>query len=211
MADGPVLRNGVTDYAGPLPIKTKKINGMVQVYTGAGKGKTTASLGLAMRALGHGFDVCMIQFLKGGTYLGEIESAKKFKNFKLKQFGIDCPWAEQLKDGKKICGSCRYCFSVLKEDQKLGREALEAAKEAVSSGKHDLVILDEINVAMNIGLVDTQEIIKMLKNKAKETEVVLTGRNAPKEIIDFADLVTEMKLIKHPMLNGHPSRMGIEF
>jgi len=207
----PILRPGIDDYKGPLPINAKKLDGLVQVYTGAGKGKTTASLGLAMRALGHGFEVCMIQFLKGGTYLGETESAKKFKNFRLKQFGIDCPWAEQLKEGKKMCGSCRYCFSILSDDKKLSAQALEAAKEAVSSGKHDIVILDEINVAMSQGVLDVQDVLKMLKNKAKETEVILTGRDAPKEIIDFADLVTEMKLIKHPMMKGHPSRLGIEF
>ena len=207
----PILKPGITDYEGPEPVKTKKINGMVQVYTGDGKGKTTASLGLAMRALGHGFDVCMIQFLKGGSYLGELESAKKFKNFKLKQFGTDCPWAEQLKEGKKMCGSCRYCFSILSDDKKLSAQALESAKEAVSSGKNDIVILDEINVAMSQGVINVDDVIKMLKNKSKETEVILTGRNAPKEIIDFADLVTEMRLIKHPMMKGHPSRLGIEF
>lgn len=207
----PILKPGISDYNGPEPVKTKKIDGMVQVYTGAGKGKTTASLGLAMRALGHGFDVVMIQFLKGGTYLGELESAKKFKNFKLSQFGINCPWADQLREGKKVCGSCRYCFTVLKEDRKLAQEAMNNARDAITSGKHDLVILDEANVAMSLGLIDMQEILKILKSKAKATEVVLTGRNAPKEIIDFADLVTEMKLIKHPMMNGHPSRQGIEY
>ena len=211
MADGPVLRHGIDMYRGPKPIKAKKSSGMVQVYTGNGKGKTTASLGLAMRALGHGFKVCMIQFLKGGTYLGEFETAKKFKNFTLKQFGIDCPWKEQLKAGELNCGSCRYCFSILKEDQKMSQQAFEEAKKAVSSGEYDLIILDEANVAMAQKLIDTDLVIEMIKSKDKNTEIILTGRNAPKRITDFADLVTEMKLIKHPMMKGHPSRLGIEF
>lgn len=184
---------------------------MIQVYTGNGKGKTTASLGLAFRALGHGFNVCMIQFLKGGSYLGEYESAKKFRNFKMKQFGVDCPWSEQLKKGGFNCGSCRYCFDILKADREKVKEAVKAAEQALNSGDYNLVVLDEINNAMHQKLIDTQEIIKLLKNKNKEIEVILTGRNAPKEIIEIADLVTEMKLVKHPMLKGHPSRLGIEY
>lgn len=211
MADGPILRYGTDLYKGPKPKKMKKTPGMIQVYTGSGKGKTTASLGLAMRALGHGFNVCMIQFLKGGTYLGEFETAKKFKNLTLKQFGIDCPWKEQLKHGELNCGSCRYCFSVLAEDKKLSQQAFDEAKKAIVSGEYDIVIMDEANVAMSQKLIDVDEVIEVLKSKDKNTEIVLTGRNAPKKLIDFADLVTEMKLIKHPMMHGHPSRLGIEF
>lgn len=193
------------------PTKAKKTNGLIQVYTGPGKGKTTASLGLIFRALGHNFNVCMIQFLKGGTYLGEYESAKKFRNFKLMQFGVDCPWADQLKKGTLHCGSCRYCFNILKEDVKKGQEALKAAEEALTSDRYDLIVLDEINCAMAQKIIDTQDVIKILKKKNKSTEVVLTGRNVPKEIKEVADLVTEMRLIKHPMLKGTPSRLGIEY
>ena len=193
------------------PVRARKTNGLIQVYTGTGKGKTTASLGLVFRALGHNFNVCMVQFLKGGTYLGEYESAKKFRNFKLLQFGVDCPWADQLKAGTLICGSCRYCFNILKDDVKQAEAALKASEEALTSGAYDIVVLDEINCVMNQGLVNTEDVIKLLKKKNRSTEVILTGRSAPKEIIDIADLVTEMKLVKHPMLKGIQSRLGIEY
>jgi cob(I)alamin adenosyltransferase len=189
----------------------RKKDGLVQVYTGSGKGKTTAALGLIFRALGHGFNVCMIQFLKGGTYFGEYESAKRFRKFKLMQFGVDCPWTEDMKSGNLDCGSCRYCFDLLKDDEKRSKDAMEAAKEALGSGKYDLVVLDEINFVMNRKLIDVNDVISMLRKKSKGTEVVLTGRNAPEELKDFADLVTEMKLIKHPMMKGINGRVGIEF
>lgn len=193
------------------PEKAKSINGLVQVYTGPGKGKTTAALGLALRASGHNKKVCFIQFLKGGSYLGEIAAARNVPGLKIRQFGADCPWSEKLKSGELKCGSCRYCFSVLAEDKTNSKEAMDFAKESTASGEYDLVVLDEINCAMAQQLIPVEDVLTLIKQKNKKTELVLTGRNAPKEILDAADLVTEMKMLKHPMYKGVDSRLGIEF
>ena len=187
------------------------MEGLVQVYTGDGKGKTTTALGLGFRAAGHGMKVCMIQFLKGAHYLGELESARKVKNFKIFQFGAPCPWSKDMEKGIIHCGSCRYCFSIHKEDHDKARIAMDFAKDAVSSGDYDMVILDEVDVAMAKKVVDVKDVLALIKSKKKEVELVLTGRGAPKEIIEAADLVTEMKEIKHPYQKGVEARVGIDF
>lgn len=187
------------------------MEGLVQVYTGNGKGKTTTALGLGFRAAGHGMKVCMIQFLKGAHYLGELESARKVKNFKIFQFGQPCPWSKDMEKGIIHCGSCRYCFTIHKEDIEKARIGMEFARDAVASGDYDMVILDEINVAMKKKVVPVKEVLDLIKSKKKEVELVLTGRNAPKEVIAAADLVTEMKEIKHPFRKGVEARVGIDF
>src|SRR3989338_6286119 len=123
--------------------------GKVHVYTGNGKGKTTAALGLALRALGHGLSVCMVQFLKGGSYFGEVITSKKLKNFDIVQFGEDCPWADDIEKNIFRCGSCRYCFSIHGYDKKRANEALKFSEEIVKSNNYDVVILDEINMAVS--------------------------------------------------------------
>ncbi len=187
------------------------MKGLVQVYTGNGKGKTTTALGLGLRATGHGLKVCVIQFLKGAHYLGELESARKLKNFKIFQFGAPCPWSRDMEKGIIRCGSCRYCFSIHKEDYAKARIGMDFAREATTSGDFDLVILDEINVAMDKGVVPPEDVMELIKNKADNVELVLTGRAAPDQIIGAADLVTEMKEIKHPMRKGVEARVGIDF
>ncbi len=187
------------------------MNGLVQVYTGDGKGKTTTALGLGFRAAGHGLRVCMIQFLKGAHYLGELESARKVKNFKIFQFGAPCPWSKDMEKGIMHCGTCRYCFTIHKEDQEKAKYGIEFAREATTSGDYDVVILDEINVAMAKGLVPVPEVLDLMKTKRKDVELVLTGRGAPKEILQAADLVTEMKAVKHPFDKGIEARVGIDF
>ena len=176
--------------------KPKLKKGLVQVYTGNGKGKTSAAFGLALRAIGRGLKVYIIQFIKGGFDYGELYVVDKLPNLKLKAFG----------QGKFVTQ-----FPPSKKDVEIAKEALELAKKIVKSREYDVVILDEINVAMSLRLIKTEEVVKMIKEKPKNVELVLTGRYAPKEIIDIADLVTEMKEIKHPFQKGIPPRKGIEF
>lgn len=178
----------------PADIKEKL--GLVQVYTGNGKGKTTCAMGLAFRAVGCGLKVVMVQFLKPDCGYGEQLSAKRLDNFEMIPMGAD-----------HMCGQ-----KVPKEeDLALTRKAMEKSREVLTSGEYDLVILDEINNSMRFKHVSAQEVIELLESRAPNTEVVLTGRGAPEEIIDYADLVTEMTMVKHPMDRGIPARKGIEF
>ena len=170
--------------------------GLVQVYTGNGKGKTTAAFGLALRAIGRGLQVYVIQFIKGGFDYGELYVVDKLPNLTLKAFGR----------GKFVTEK-----PAGKEDVELAEEALALAEEVVKSGEYDIVILDEINVALNLKLIKTEKVLELIKNKPKHVELVLTGRYAPNEIIEAADLVTEMKEVKHPFNKGFQARKGIEY
>ncbi|MBW2980247.1 cob(I)yrinic acid a,c-diamide adenosyltransferase [Candidatus Woesearchaeota archaeon] len=186
--------------------------GLIHVYTGNGKGKTTTSLGMALRAAGHGLKVNVIQFLKGGGYCGEFLASKVLPNLEIKQFGQDCPWAEEFKKGSTLkCGSCRFCFSVYSEDKDRCGYAVKYALDSVSSGRHDLVILDEINSALNLGLINKMDVKMLINKKHPKTELILTGRGAHEEILEMADYATEMKELKHPMQKGTTARRGIEF
>ncbi|MFQ6068148.1 MAG: cob(I)yrinic acid a,c-diamide adenosyltransferase [Candidatus Bathyarchaeia archaeon] len=176
--------------------KQRLETGLVQVYTGDGKGKTSAALGLTLRAVGRGLKVYIIQFIKGGFDYGELHPIKHFTNVKIKAFG----------SGRFITET-----PPKKEDIKFAKEALELAKKVVTSGEYDIIILDEINVALNLKLIEIDDVVKLTKNKPKHVELVLTGRYAPQEIIEVADLVTEMKEIKHPFQKGVPPRKGIEY
>ncbi|MFH1055039.1 MAG: cob(I)yrinic acid a,c-diamide adenosyltransferase [Candidatus Altiarchaeota archaeon] len=189
-----------------------KRKGLVHVYTGEGKGKTTAAVGLATRAIGHGMSVYMIQFLKGGGHAGEVEAAEKMlPTFKVKQFGKPCPYSEEMKMGGMECGNCKDCFLSRKEEREKVEEALELAEKVVSSGKYDVVILDEINNVLSRKLTSVVRVLKLIKSRKVSVEMVLTGRNAPKELIDEADYVTYMKRIKHPFTKGIRSRYGIDY
>ncbi len=207
-------------------VSMNKRLGLVQVYTGNGKGKTSISMGLALRAAGQNFRVCIIQFLKGGAYTGEFLAIKNFlPQIEFLQFGKECAKEKkQLKlDGfagrPKIdfireeieCGDCRDCFFADKEEQMLAEKALEKAKKIIESNEYNFVILDEINNAMHKGLIGTQDVLAVLKNKPEHVEVILTGRNAPDEIIRISDLVTEMNEIKHPIDKGVVGRRGVEY
>jgi cob(I)alamin adenosyltransferase len=170
--------------------------GLVQVYTGNGKGKTSAALGLALRAIGRGLKVYVVQFIKGGFDYGELHVVDRLPNLTLKAFGR----------GKFIMSKPPE-----KEDVRLAEEALKLAKEIIESREHDIVILDEINVALHLKLIELQDVVDIIKKKPKNVEIVLTGRNAPEEIIELADLVTELKEIKHPFSKGYEARKGIEY
>ena len=169
--------------------------GLIQVYTGNGKGKTTASLGLALRACGHGYKVAMIQFMKKNESYGEVQASKFLPGFSLYQFG-------------------RNVFVKRKPDQidiELAKEGLAFAKEMMEKKEYDILILDEINVAMDYGLLNEEEVIELLDAKPENIELILTGRYAKDSVIKKADLVTEMKEIKHPYQKGIKAREGIEF
>jgi len=171
--------------------------GYIHVYTGNGKGKTTAALGLAFRAVGSGLKVLIVQFLKGeDNYTGELESALKLApDLEIRTRGgagfVD-PADPEPGAGEMV------------------REALDEARREIQSGRWDLVILDEINVAVHFGLIDVQEVLELLDSKPDGVEIVLTGRYAPLELIERADLVTEMREIKHYFKAGVPARKGIE-
>ena len=174
-------------------------NGYIQIYTGDGKGKTTASLGLALRALGHGWKVLVIQFTKGdqGTCYGELASSSKFlPNLDVVQFGMD-----------RVVYSHNICFDDFKEAKK----GWELAKKSIESGEYQLVILDELNICVDMGMLKIAEVKETLLNKPKNLEIVLTGRRAHPELVAMAHLVTEMKPIKHYFDAGVLARQGIEY
>lgn len=169
---------------------------LVEVYTGNGKGKTSAALGLALRAIGRGLKVYLIQFIKGGFDYGELYAVKNLPNFTLKAFGR----------GRFITSEPPE-----EEDIKLANEALELAKKIVQTGEYDIVILDEVNVALHLKLIRLQDVVDIINKKPEKVEMILTGRDAPEPIIELADLVTEFKEIKHPFSKGYQARKGIEY
>lgn len=170
--------------------------GLVQVYTGNGKGKTSAAFGVALRAVGRGLKVYVIQFIKGGFDYGETYVVDKLPNLRLKAFGR----------GKFVTARPPE-----KEDIRLAEEALGLATNIIESGEYDVVILDEVNVALSLRLLDLERVLKLVGSKPPHVELVLTGRNAPQEIVEIADLVTEMKEVKHPYNKGFGARKGIEY
>jgi cob(I)alamin adenosyltransferase len=170
--------------------------GLVQVFTGDGKGKTTAALGTALRALGHGLKVLVVVFMKGDYPYGEWESLRAFPNAKILRYGF-----LEFTDPK----------NVKPEEREQAERALAAAREAVLSGEYDLVILDEVNVASAWRLVKTEDVCSLIKNKPDHVELILTGRSAGEELIRLADLVTECVKVKHPYDKGTLAREGIEF
>lgn len=177
--------------------KPKLKKGLVQVYTGSGKGKTTAAFGLAMRARGQGLRVCLIQFLKNEP-CGEMASLRKLG---IRMIRFPCPF--HLFD----------CLS--KEDRRKLRDQVQQTfsqgRRIVREGQYDLVILDEINFVLHQRLIKTEEILRLMKAKPSQMELVLTGRHAPRRIIQKANLVTEMVEVKHPFRKGIKARKGIEY
>lgn len=169
--------------------------GFIHVYTGDGKGKTTAALGLALRAVGADKTVFLAQFIKGKIY-SEIEAMQKFiPEIAVKQYGLGCFIIEKPTEA----------------DIRAARNGLAEVREILRSGQYDVVILDEATIALYYQLFSTEEFLDVLKNKNQGTEVIVTGRYAPKELIEKADLVTEMKEVKHYYTKGIQARKGIEY
>ncbi len=167
---------------------------MIQVYTGNGKGKTTAALGLALRAAGAGLKIYIGQFVKGKKY-SELVAIKKIKNIKVEQFG----------------SACFIRQAPTKKDVELAKRGLGKIRKIISAGCYDIVILDEINIALKLRLLPLKDVISALKKTPKKMEVVLTGRDAHPKILKLADLISEIKEVKHYYKKGIKARRGIEY
>ena len=169
-------------------------HGLVLVNTGNGKGKSTAALGIALRAVGQGLRVSVIQFIKGKWKTGELETAQRL-GLEMTPMGKGFTWESEN----------------LEEDKALMRAAWTVASEKILSGDYDLIILDELNYVLGYGYLPLDDVIRCLKARPAHVHVVLTGRNAPEEIVEIADCVTEMREIKHPYRKGIPAQKGIDF
>jgi cob(I)alamin adenosyltransferase len=184
-------------------MSNKRRHGLVMVITGAGKGKTTSALGLAWRALGNGFKVFIVQYIKGKWKTGEKKLADRLRtdgghlgiDVEIRPMGDGFTWITQNRD----------------QDVATTREIWDVSKNAIASKEYDLVILDEINVVMKLGYLDPGEVIAFLKTKDPDLHVVLTGRGAPPEICEFADMVSEIQAVKHHYKAGVKAQQGIEF
>lgn len=170
--------------------------GLVEVFTGSGKGKTSAALGTVLRAVGHGLRVHVIFFMKGNYPYGERNILPKLENVSYQNFGH-----ENFVDPNNI----------KKEEREQASKALQAARESIASGKFDLVVLDEVNVAVAWKLINIEELLDLIQEKPHNVELILTGRYADQRIIERADLVTEMVEVKHPYSKGIKARKGIEY
>ena len=173
-------------------------NSLILVHTGNGKGKTTAALGIGLRAVGHGMKVLMLQFIKGTWHKGELNDVKRLHpHFKINPLGQG--FIKPLKGA--------WSEAVLEN----ARTSWNHTKQEIASDVYDMIILDEINNMIDYGLIDVEEVIAVLKERPKRLSIILTGRNAHPKIIEMADLVTEMKEIKHPYKKGIKAQKGIEF
>jgi cob(I)alamin adenosyltransferase len=176
-------------------VKQKRV-GLIIVNTGNGKGKTTAALGTAFRALGNGFKVYMVQFIKGPWKAGEHRMAEKLApDLTIKRMGEGFTWNTQDRE----------------RDTQVAREAWAFCQTLIERDEHDLLIFDEINVALSLGYLDVAEVVEALRHKPEKMHIILTGRDAPQELMDIANLVTEMREIKHPFNAGIYAQKGIEF
>ena len=174
----------------------KNRKGLVQVFTGNGKGKTSAALGSVLRALGHDLKVYIVFFMKGKYPYGEFDTLPRLSNVDIASFGLRCLTDRNNINPEEI------------EEAKL---ALSAAREAMLSGKYDMVVLDEVNVAVYFKLIGLEDVISLIKERPPNVELILTGRYADAKVIDLADLATEMVKLKHPYDKGIKARKGIEY
>ena len=170
--------------------------GMVHIITGPGKGKTSAAFGMALRAAGQGLRVLVIQFLKTAETTGEVKAIKAVKGITIRQFGT----GKFVEKGR-----------VSEADRRYAQEAMNLAREVVEKGECDMLILDEVNTAVRFGVLSAQDVVDLLKSRMEEIEVVLTGRDAPQELLEFADYVSHVEGKKHPYERGVSARKGIEW
>lgn len=178
------------------PSASSVSKGLVEVFTGDGRGKTSAAMGVVLRALGHDFRVCIIYFMKGNYPYGEQQTLSRLPNVTISNFG---------KPGFVDP------HNVQEEDRKEAKRALAAAREAMLSGNYDLVVLDEVNIAAAWGLVELDEVVRLIEDKPETVELILTGRYADAKLVKLADLVTEMLAIKHPFAQGIEARRGLDY
>ena len=196
----PVFRSGVllteasllSDLSSPELFK----KGLVQIFTGDGKGKTSAALGVVLRALGHGLRVCIVVFMKGDYPYSEWKALSKLPNVKIARFGF-----RTFTDPA----------NVKPEEIEQAKQALAAAREAMLSGNYDLVMLDEVNIAVAWKLLELGEVVRLIHDKPPNVELILTGRQVDAKLVELADLVTECLKIKHPYDKGIGARRGIDY
>lgn len=170
--------------------------GLLIVFTGNGKGKTTAALGMALRAAGHGMKTLILQFIKGAWPYGELEAFERFPEIKIKPLGTGFTWKKENLD----------------EDRELAMNGWQLAREEIARAEYDIIILDELNIVLSYGLLPIGPVMEVLRSRPEGLHIVVTGRNASEEIIGMADLVTEMKQVKHPYHDqGIKAQKGIEF
>ncbi len=181
------------------PSSTSPTRGLVIVYTGGGKGKTTAALGLAVRAIGYEWHVCMIQFVKGTLRSGEIEGVKRL-----------APYFDLIVAGEGFVGILGG-KKPLAVHKAAAKRALEISREKILSGKYQLVILDEINYALSLNLLELRDVLDLISIRPPQVTLVLTGNNADPKVVEAADLVTEMKPIKHPFEKGVSAVRGVDY
>ena len=175
--------------------KADSQKGLLIVFTGQGKGKTTAALGMALRAAGHGMRVLVLQFIKGAWKYGELQALEKIDEIEIKPLGTGFTWKKEN----------------LEEDRRLAEAGWQEALSRIRGGAYDMVVLDELNIVLSLGLLPVENVLEGLENRTT-THVVVTGRNAPGELVAIADLVTEMQVIKHPFQDrGLKASKGIEF
>jgi len=188
------LRERASSYNSPSPESLRR--GLVQIFTGDGKGKTSAATGAVIRALGHGLRVYIVYFLKGDYPYGERSILAQLPNVTMDSFG-----SRGFIDPA----------SIKPEEKEQAKRAFAAAREAVLSGSYDLVVLDEVNLAVAWNLVELDEVVRLIDDKPEDVELILTGRRADSKLVKSADLVTEMLKIKHPYDEGIVAREGIEY
>lgn len=169
--------------------------GLIIINTGDGKGKSTAAFGTAIRALGHGLKVCVIQFIKQPCDYGEVMTAKKLDDLEWHTEGRGFTWKSDD----------------IEKDKAVARKGFELAKQKIASGEYDLIVLDEVTYLTNFNFIDIEELLETLKNKPENLNIIMTGRDADPKLIDIADTVTEMKKIKHCFDRGIKAKKGIEF
>jgi cob(I)alamin adenosyltransferase len=170
--------------------------GLILIFTGHGKGKTTAALGMTMRAAGHGMKTCFIQFIKGSWKYGEMEAMARFR--------------EEV-DFHVMGRGFTWKSDDVEKDKAVAREAWKRAKEAIRSEGYHTVVLDEFTYLLSYGMIDKEEALEVLRRKPADLHICITGRDAVEELIELADMVTEMQLIKHPYQQGIKAQKGVEF
>lgn len=201
----------LTKIKNPIKVKgddSRENLGLVHVITGDGKGKTTSSLGLALRAIGNNLRVYMIQFLKSG-FTGELYSAKKL-GFVIEQFGVDALKEKQKQLQEFADRTGTFVFNPDIKEKDAAMEGWSHAKKIIKSNEYDVVILDEINCVLEKKLIPLNEVLEIVKEHGK-VELVLTGRDAPKELMDVADYANVVQSVKHPWQKGIIARRGIEY
>ncbi|MBI2266277.1 MAG: cob(I)yrinic acid a,c-diamide adenosyltransferase [Armatimonadetes bacterium] len=197
-------------------IKAESGKGFIQVFYGHGKGKTAAALGYVMRAAGHGLSAYVVQFLKADKRSGEFQLAEQvLSNVKMEAFGRRCPYMDLLRQGLIQCEECRECFvkpkKVLQLDRELALMALDTVRDCFKTARFDIIVLDEVLLALEYRLVSAQDLVELLAHKPEGVELILTGPDAPQEILEMADRASLLEEVKSPRKAGAKSRAGLDY